>query len=298
MSFIEVLSSSQILFAALLTGAIYAIVAVGLNMVYGTMRLLNVAHGDIVMIGAYAAYWLFTQLGIPPVASMFVVAIFCALIGAALYKLLLKKMLARPGDVPHLEARSLLLFFGLSLLIQNLVVSLQTATPRAYQYMDHVYRISNLAMTGNRLLALLVAFFLCLAIAAFLRWNIFGLALRAVIERTDAARIVGVDVERVHLISLVIGFGAAGVAGVLLSMMEQFSPFMGFSLTIAAFIVVILGGLGNIAGGFAAAMILGAIETYGVALTSPNMRSILIYGVFVLALILLPKGLFHKRFKK
>ncbi|CAM5449581.1 branched-chain amino acid ABC transporter permease [Eoetvoesiella caeni] len=143
-----------------------------------------------------------------------------------------------------------------------------------------------------------MAFALCLAIAAFLRWNIFGLALRAVIERPDAARIVGVDVERVHLISLAIGFGAAGVAGVLISMMEQFSPFMGFSLTIAALIVILLGGLGNIAGGFAAAMILGAIETYGVALTSPNMRSILLYGVFVLALILLPQGLFHKRFKK
>ncbi len=298
MSFLEVVSSSQILFAALLTGAVYAIVAVGLNMVYGTMRLLNVAHGDIVMIGAYGAYWLFTSLGLSPIVSMFVVAAFCALLGAVLYKLLLKKMLGRPGDAARLEARSLLLFFGLSLLIQNLVVSLQTATPRAYQYLDHVYRFSDLAMTGNRILALGVALVLCLAIAAFLRWNIFGLALRAVIERTDAARIVGVDVERVHLISLAIGFGAAGVAGVLISMMEQFSPFMGFSLTIAAFIVVILGGLGNIAGGFAAAMILGAIETYGVALTSPNMRSILLYGVFVLSLILLPKGLFHKWLRK
>lgn len=298
MSFIEVLSSSQILFAALLTGAIYAIVAVGLNMVYGTMRLLNVAHGDVVMIGAYGAYWLFTILGMPPVVSMFIVAIFCALLGAVLYKLLLKKMLGRPGDVVRLEARSLLLFFGLSLLIQNLVVSFETATPRAYQYLEHVYRLSDLAMTGNRMLALVVAFILCLIIVAFLRWNIFGLALRAVIERTDAARIVGVDVERVHLISLAIGFGAAGVAGVLISMMEQFSPFMGFSLTIAAFVVVILGGLGNIAGGFAAAMILGAIETYGVALTSPNMRSILLYGVFVLTLIVLPQGIFHKRFKK
>jgi len=298
MSFIEVLSSSQLLFAALLTGAIYAIVAVGLNMVYGTMRLLNVAHGDVVMVGAYVAYWLFTGMGLSPLISAFVVAAFCALIGVTLYKVLLQKMMARPGTAGRIEANSLLLFFGLSLLIQNLVVSWQTATPRAYQYLDQVYHVSGLAMTGNRLVALAVAFALCLAIAAFLRWNIFGLALRAVIERPDAARIVGVDVERVHLISLAIGFGAAGVAGVLISMMEQFSPFMGFSLTIAAFIVIILGGLGNIAGGFAAAMILGAIETYGVALTSPNMRSILLYGVFVLALILLPQGLFHKRFKK
>lgn len=298
MSFIEVLSSSQLLFAALLTGAIYAIVAVGLNMVYGTMRLLNVAHGDVAMVGAYAAFWLFTGMGLSPLISVFIVAAFCALIGVALYKVLLKKMMVQPGTAGRIEANSLLLFFGLSLLIQNVVVSLQTATPRAYQYMSQVYHVSDLAMTGNRLLALAVAFVLCLAIAAFLRWNIFGLALRAVIERPDAARIVGVDVERVHLISLAIGFGAAGVAGVLISMMEQFSPFMGFSLTIAAFIVIILGGLGNIAGGFAAAMILGAIETYGVALTSPNMRSILLYGVFVLALILLPQGLFHKRFKK
>nr|WP_257215333.1 branched-chain amino acid ABC transporter permease [Pusillimonas noertemannii] len=286
------------LFAALLTGALYAIVAVGLNMVYGTMRLLNVAHGDIVMIGAYAAYWLFTAAGVSPLWSLFVVAGGCALLGMGLYKVLLRRVMARPASTAQLEANSLLLFFGLSLLIQNAMVTLQTATPRAYTYFDQVYRVGALAMTGNRLLSLLVALAVCAAIALFLQRSIFGLALRAVIERSDAARIVGVNVERVHLISLALGFGAAGVAGVLISMMEQFSPFIGFPMTIAAFIVIILGGLGNISAGFAAAMLLGAIEVYGVALTSPNMRSVLLYGVFVLALILLPKGLFPRRFKK
>ncbi len=295
---LDILLSGQLLFAALLTGSLYAIVAVGLNMVYGTMRLLNVAHGDIVMIGAYTAYWLFTAAGVSPLWALFGVAGGCALLGMGLYKVLLRRVMARPASTAQLEANSLLLFFGLSLLIQNVMVALQTATPRAYTYFDQVYRVGALAMTGNRLLSLLVALAVCVAIALFLQRSIFGLALRAVIERSDAARIVGVNVERVHLISLALGFGAAGVAGVLISMMEQFSPFIGFPMTIAAFIVIILGGLGNVSAGFAAAMLLGAIEVYGVAFTSPNMRSVLLYGVFVVALILLPKGLFPRRFKK
>jgi len=295
MSVLEVLFSGQLLFAALLTASVYAIVAVGLNMTYGTMRLLNVAHGDLVMIGAYAAYWLFTGLGIAPLWSAIVVTLACALLGVLLYSGLLKNLMARAGGTARLEANSLLLFFGLSMIIQNVMVSVETATPRAYQYLSEIHRFGGLSMTGNRLAALAVAILACLAIAAFLRWNIFGLALRAVIERSDAARIVGVNVEQVHKVSLAIGFGAAGLAGVLISMMEQFSPFIGFSMTIAAFIVIILGGLGNIAAGFGAALILGLLETYGVALTSPTLRSVLLYGVFVLTLILLPQGLFRRR---
>jgi len=295
MGVLDVLFSGQLLFAALLTGALYAIVAVGLNMVYGTMRLLNVAHGDLVMIGAYGAYWFFTGFGLSPLAAAPVVAVGCALLGLVLYRLLFAQLLRTTGNPVQLEARSLLLFFGLSMVIQNIMATLETATPRAYQYLEVVYRVGGLAMTGNRLAALLVALAVCIAVALFLRFSVFGLALRGVIERPDAARIVGVNVERVHWVSVVLGFGVAGVAGVLVSMMEQFSPFIGFPFTIAAFIVIILAGLGNIAGGLIAGLLLGAIEVYGVALTSPNWRSVLLYGIFVFVLIVLPKGIFARR---
>jgi branched-chain amino acid transport system permease protein len=150
-------------------------------------------------------------------------------------------------------------------------------------------------MTGNRLLVLCVAGSVCVAVALFLSRHVAGLAMRAVIERREAASIVGVDVDRVQRLSFAVGFGTAALAGVLMSMLEQFSPFSGFPFTIAGFIVIILGGLGNVTGGLLAALLLGIIETYGVALTSDNLRSVLLYGSFVVALLVFPNGLLTRR---
>jgi branched-chain amino acid transport system permease protein len=119
--------------------------------------------------------------------------------------------------------------------------------------------------------------------------------MRAVIEKREAATIVGIDVDRIQAISFALGFATAALAGALVSMLEQISPFTGFPFTIAAFIVIILGGLGNLFAGLVAALLLGALETYGVALTSANMRSVLLYGAFVAALVLFPKGIFARR---
>jgi branched-chain amino acid transport system permease protein len=289
------LLSGQLLFSALVAGSLYALVALGLNLVYGTMRLLNVAHGDLVMVGAYLAYWMLTAFGWSPLWSAVLVAIVCALAGLALYQLLFRSLLARRNGVVRIEANSLLLFFGLSVIAQNTMALSVTATPVGYQYLDDILRLGGVAMTGNRLATLVIALSICAAVALFLRFSVFGLALRAVIERTDAARVVGVDIALVHRVAFCFGFATAGVAGVLVSMMEQFSPFIGFPFTVSAFIVVILGGLGNIYGGFVAAFLLGALEIYGVALTSANLRSVLLYGVFVATLILFPQGLIARR---
>ena len=287
--------SGQLLFAALVAGSLYALVGVGLNLVYGTMRLLNVAHGDIVMVGAYIAYWLLSAFGWAPLWTAVLVAGICAFAGLVLYKLLFRGLLLRRSRIARLESNSLLLFFAISIILQNIVALSFTATPRGYQYLDEIYHLGNVAMSGNRLATLLIGLVICVAIGLFLRFNVFGLALRAVIERTDAARIVGVNIDFVNCVSFAIGFATAGVAGVLVSMMEQFSPFIGFPFTISAFIVVILGGLGNIYGGFIAAFLLGALEIYGVALTSANLRSVLLYGVFVATLIFFPQGLVARR---
>jgi len=253
MGIVETLLSGQLLFAALVTGSIYALIALGLNLVYGTLRMLNVAHGDVVMLGAYAAYWAFTGSGISPLLAAPVVAGLGAVAGLLVYRGAVRRMLGSGMPASScLEGNSLLLFFGLSIILQN-------------------------------------------AAALFLGRSLAGLTMRAVIERREAAYIVGVDVERVQAASFAIGFASAALAGVLLSMLEQFSPFSGFPYTIAAFIVIILGGLGNVAAGLGAAMLLGALETYGVALTSANLRSVLLYGVFVGALLLFPRGLFARR---
>ncbi len=287
--------SGQLLFSALVIGAIYALIGLGLNLVYGTMRLLNIAHGDLIMLGAYATFWLFTLVELSPIVSLALVTFAAAGLGAVTYLALFRRQLEIPGPIGKLEANSLLLFLGLSVIVQNLASLAFTASPRAVPYLDQILHIGGISMTANRLLTLCISIALCIAVPIFLRLNIYGLAIKALIQNRDAARIVGVKVERVQALSFMIGFGVAGLAGVMLSMTEQISPFMGFPFTIAAFVVIIMGGLGNLVGGMFAGFILGFVEIYGVVLTSPNARSIILYGVFVGVLLVRPQGLFGGR---
>jgi branched-chain amino acid transport system permease protein len=297
-SIVDTLLSGQLLFAALVTGSLYALVALGLNLVYGTLRMLNVAHGDVVMLGAYGAYWAFSIAGISPVLAAPAVAALGAIAGLAVHRGVVRRLFASAGTgagSTRLEGNSLLLFFGLSIVLQNAAALAFTPNARGLAVWTEVYHLGNVAMTGNRIAALVVAGATCIAVAALLGRSLLGLSMRAVIERREAATIVGIDVDRVQAISFALGFATAALAGALVSMLEQISPFTGFPFTIAAFIVIILGGLGNLFAGLGAALLLGALETYGVALTSANMRSVLLYGAFVAALLLFPRGLFARR---
>jgi branched-chain amino acid transport system permease protein len=207
---------------------------------------------------------------------------------------LFRQMLQSSRGVARLESNSLLVFFGLSIIIESMVAAGFTATPRGYQYLAEVYSFGDVSLTGNRLAAASIAIAMMVGLLLFLRFHIFGLAVRALIEHREAAAVVGVDIDRVQLVSFAVGFASAAIAGTLISMMEPVTPFMGFPFTIAAFVVIIMGGLGRIGGGVFAAIILALIETYGVALTSSTFRSVLLYGVFVAVIILRPQGLLSR----
>jgi branched-chain amino acid transport system permease protein len=293
--FLDIVTSGQLLLAAIITGTIYATVGLGLNLVYGTMRLLNVAHGDVLMLGAYLAFWAFSMWGLSPFVSAVFGGILAALLGALLYFGLLRWCLASPRMRKRIEPNSLLIFIGISVVLQNLVALAFTGTPQGYQYLTGVLTFGHVVITANRLGAFVFCAAICLATVIFLRLSITGLAVKALIQRKEAAAIVGVNVRRIELMSLCAGFASAAVTGALVSMTEQTSPFMGFPFTIAAFIVIILGGLGNLFGGLMAGLLLGFIETYGVAFTSASWSSILLYGVFIAALILRPEGLLSAR---
>ena len=289
------LLSGQLLVAALVLASVYGLVALGLNLIYGTMRLLNVAHGEILMLGGYLAYWSFTLTGVGPIYSMFVAMVLAAGLGAGVYRYLCRRVLRASKLVAQVEANSLLVLFGISIILQNVIALSFTATARAYPYLDQIIHIGTFQVTANRLVVLAIGLAVCLACVAFFRISMTGLAIRALIQQPDAAALVGIDVERTRLISFSLGFAIAGLAGCLISMLEQITPFMGFPFTIAAFVVIILGGLGNLFGGLAGALLLAVIEVYGVALTSTSMRSILIYGVFIGVLVWRPRGLFGAR---
>ena len=278
----------------LFLGTVYALTAIGLNLVYGTLRLLNIAHGDLIMLGAYVGFWGFSLFAISPFLSMFVAALLGAGLALVIYALLLRPMIQHvPAN--QLEANSLLIFFGVSVVLQNLTSMAFSADSRAYRYFDETLDLGLFTISEARLAIMVIGLVLCGSIIAALRMTSFGLALSALIQNRVAASIVGVNVQKVQIASLAVGFALAMFAGSLMSMTLQVQPFIGFTYTIAAFLVIILGGLGNIRGGIFAGFVLAALEIYGSAVISQNARSILLYGLFVLILVLRPEGLAGRR---
>lgn len=289
------LFSFELLIATLALASVYALVALGLNLIYGAMRLLNVAHGEIMMLGAYVTFWLFTAYKVSPLVSMFAAMAAAAVLGWLCYELLIRKLSSTPALVQRIEANSLLVFFALSVILQNLGALLFSANARSYSYMESLVQIGDVSIALNRLVIIAVSVLATVMVMSFLRFGTTGLAIRALIQQRDAASLVGVHADKVNRVIFCLGFALAGLAGSLVSMVESITPFSGFPFTIAAFFVIILGGLGSIGGSVVGAILLACVEVYGSALTSPAYRSILLYGVFILVLFVRPQGLFGRR---
>jgi len=285
---------ARVLILGLTLGAIYAVIAVGLNLVWGTMRILNIAHGDLIMLGGYTAYWLLTLLGVSPLLSGLVAAIGCAVIGFIIYKVLYSTSLRRAKSLESLEGSSLLIFFGILIIIENVASISWGADLRGYSYMTNSVALLGVPVALNRLAASLIAIAVCLALYLFLRRTLFGKAVRAVIQDKDATQLAGVNTDKVYIFCFGTGFALAGLAGALVSMFYTVSPFIGLPYTMMAFIVVILGGLGNILGSLIGGLLLGLITTAGVAMTTPGYGFIIQYLIFILIILFMPQGVFGR----
>ena len=284
----------QVLSAGLIMGSIYALIAVGLNLIYGTMRLLNIAHGELIMLGAYITYWLYTLYGVSPLLSMVLVVLFSAIIGLVVCRIIFLPIIKTSKSVTVLEANSLLIFIGISIIITNVASLLWTADIRGYSYMTQVLLLAEVPLMYNRLLAFGISLFVCMACYVFLQKTMLGKAIRALIQDREAAQLVGINDSFIYFFSFCLAFAMAGLAGCLLSMFYEITPFMGMPYTIIAFIVIVLGGLGNIFGSLLGGFVLGLLETIGVSITSPGLRPILSYSVFILVILLRPKGIFGR----
>jgi len=285
----------QILFAGLIIGGIYALIAVGLNIIYGTMRLLNIAHGELIMLGAYITFWLYTLYGVSPLISMFIVLFCSAFIGLIICRFIFLPIIKTSKSVVILESNSLLIFFGLSIIFSNLASLLWTADIRGYSYMTKVIMVAGVPLMVNRLLAFGVSLFVCLICYFFIQKTMLGKAIRALIQDREASQIVGINTNLIYYVSFCIAFAMAGLAGCLLSMFYEITPFIGMPYTIIAFIVIVLGGLGNIFGSLLGGFLLGLFETIGVSITSPGLRPILSYSLFILVILIRPEGIFSRK---
>jgi len=283
---------SQGLVFGVLQGALYGLAAVGLSLVFGVTKFLNVAHGEFLMFGGYASFWLFTLLGLDPFASIPLSMIFLLLIGLVLYKLLFARMVKLP--VEDKIRNTLLIGFGVGLILQNVALQLWTADVRAItpDYAGVAFTVLGVRFSIVRVASLVIAFVLLFALQLFLRRTYTGKAIRATVEDWEAATLMGINVHRVYLLAFVMGAALAGVAGTLVAVGYSIEPSMGMHWTLKGLIVMVLGGVGSITGTLVGGLLLGVAESGTAILISGNYREVVGLVIFILVLLLRPQGLF------
>jgi branched-chain amino acid transport system permease protein len=285
---------AQQLLLGLLIGGLYGLAAAGLSLVFGVLKVLNVAHGELIMLGGYGAFWLVALLGIDPFASLLLVVPLSLLLGLALYGALFA-FVVRADEETRVK-NSLLIGFGLALALHALATRLWTADERSIPtpYGGSVITVGGLSIPVVRLVSLAVAFALIAALHLLLaRWR-WGKAIRATAEDWEAALLTGIDVRRAYLLAFAIGTGLAGAAGTLVSVGYSISPSIGLEWTLKALIVVVLAGLGSMIGTFVGGLFLGVAEAASAFAFGGPYREIAGLVIFVVVLVVRPRGLFGR----
>jgi branched-chain amino acid transport system permease protein len=279
----------QVIVSGLLLGGVYALFAAGLNMIFGVLRVINLAHGELMMLGAYVTYWLFAKADVNPLATLPIAAVSIFLAGMVIERTLVERVVNQP------LLSSLLLTFGLSTLFMGTALTLWTANFRSVPYLSGSVHAVGLDFSKTRLVAFAIALGVTGATYAFLRFSTFGKAIRATAQHPEVAQVCGIDVRRVRLVTFGLGSAMAGVAGSLVAMIFTVSPEMGRMFIGRAFAIVVLGGLGSFAGAFVGALMLGVAETVAAYYTDTQLAEGVAYAVLVLVLLIRPSGLFGDR---
>ena len=284
----------ELIFSGLITGGIYALVALGLNLQYGLMRILNIAHGEFLMLGAYLTWMVQTSFGISPFLMIPVSFVVLMGMGLAIHWLCFRRLTATSSNIDIFEARGLMVSFGLMFLIQNLVSAIWGGELRGYDYMAEPVVMGQAQFAGNKLVVFAMALVFSLGLMVLLRKTLLGKGVRALMQSQVGAQLVGINTRTLHPLMFGIGLGLSGLAGCLLSMAYTISPAMGEPFTVTALIVITLGGFGSMGGALAGGLLLGVIEAFGMHFTNPSLKALLSYVVFIGVLLLRPKGFFTK----
>ncbi|MEW5908427.1 MAG: branched-chain amino acid ABC transporter permease [Thermodesulfobacteriota bacterium] len=271
----------------LVLGSTYVLIALGLTMIFGILEVINFAHGEIYMIGAFLTLFLTSIFGIP-----FLFAIPIAMIGSGLFGLLIQRVVFRP-IIGKPMINGMLISFGLSVFLMNLSTLLFKADPRSLDsgFAHLNIRFLGLQITFERLLVIIIAILLVSILYLFIQHTKVGRAMRAVAEDREAAQAVGINIDRIHLLTFGIGCALASAAGSLAGAIFFVSPIMGWAPVIKSFVVVILGGFGNVMGAILAGLILGIVESFGGGYISYAYKDAYAFVILLLAFLLKPEGL-------
>lgn len=278
----------QTLVAGLLLGGVYALVAVGLNLIFGVVKIINFAHGEFVMIAMYSTFWMWTAWNLSPYLSIFITAPLMFGFGALVQRFILQPM---QNSSPIMK---IFVTLGLSVLLQNLALLMfggqyrSTTFPWAEQNMS----VFGVSATTGRVIAFVVALVLVLALFYFMNRTLTGKVLRSLAEDRETAGLIGIPVKKYYLLAFGMGSALAAVAGVLLSPFQSVFPLAGAHFTLLAFVVVVLGGLGNMVGSLIGGLFLGVVETLAGTYIDPALQQVAVFVVFIIVLIVRPQGIF------
>jgi branched-chain amino acid transport system permease protein len=278
----------QTIVNGLFTGAIYALVAIGLTLIYGVMLILNFAHGEFLMLGMYVAYWCFTLFGLDPYLSLPIAAVLIFGVGALIQRGLVQRVL----DSHPLN--QIILLLGVSTLLMGLVQFFWTAEPRAIHvpYETEVFVLMGLRFSIPRTVAFFSAMVISLVLYLFLQYTRTGAAIRAVSQSRAGALLMGINVKFIYLLTFGLGAAVTAVGGALLTPNYRMIPTVGQPFAVTAFVVVVLGTMGNFIGAFLGGLIIGVVEAFAGFFLGGDVKIVASMLVFILILLFRPAGLF------
>ena len=281
----------QLVVSTILLGGLYALIAVGLTLIFGVMRVVNFAHGEFLMLAMYAAFWAFTLLHFDPYLTLFVSLPLFFAVGWVSYRVIMRPVIHASHNVQVFTT------VGLSILLQNLALVLWTADARFLRtdYYTVVLRLGGAVFNLAQTVAFGIAVIATAALFAFLRWSYTGKIMRATAQDPQVAALMGIDTGRIYALTWAVGITCVGAAGVLLAPIYPVYPTAVLQFVLIAYIAVVLGGLGNMAGALIAALLIAAVEVIGSYTIGTAWKEVLYLMLFILILVVRPAGLFGQR---
>ncbi|MBA5729888.1 branched-chain amino acid ABC transporter permease [Aerococcaceae bacterium INB8] len=276
-------------------GSIYALMALGYTMVYGTIKLINFAHADVFMMGAFVGYYLVTVLEMNLFLAMIIAMIFCAILGVVIERVAYKPL--RNST----RVASLITAIGVSYFLQNIMIYFLGPEVRSFPspLETSIYRIGNIVINSKQILVFVITVILMIVLYLIVQRSKMGKAMRAVAVDSEASQLMGIDVNRVISFTFALGSGLAGIAGVLVGVYyNSISPGMGTALGLKAFVAAVVGGVGSIPGAMVGGYVIGILETIVTFMGGSMYKDAVVYGLLIVILLVLPSGLFGKNVKE
>lgn len=280
----------QLIINGLLLGGIYALISIGLTLIFGVLEIINFAHGEFLMLSMYASYWLFQLFGVDPYLSLLMVIPIFFLIGLAVQRIIIQPIIHAP------PLNQIFVTVGLSLILQNVALLFWKADYRTVRtiYSTLCLKTGGLMISFPRLVAFVLALAIISILLIFLKRTYTGKAIRALAQERRAAMLMGINIYRTYQIAFGIGIACVGAAGAMLIPIYYAFPTVGALFVLIAFVVVILGGYNSLVGALIGGLIIGVVEAFSGFFLSPHLKEAIYFVIFILILLLRPTGLFGR----